>query len=299
MYTESYMRHLPVPRHTPTVDRMSPEPWLQAFRDSAVDVRLGLAATHRIISRMVTRPRTAANTYTTNYLFYSPDADLRVQTTDGVSAAATGSVLWFPPGVPYSLYLHEEPTDQTLYRLRFTVVRRGRHLSPWQHHLCVPGCDWFPELAGRVMRELSMPDQYAGETHRALVTDLSVSLLRTMEDVRSRTGALPPGLLRRLHAYVQGRMSSRPSPADLAAVAGLSPAYFTKVFVKATGMAPRRWLVEQRVRHGACLLMDTPARVSEIAGWLGYDEPRLFTRQFTDVFGVGPRAYRRREPPSS
>ncbi|MBD3244025.1 MAG: helix-turn-helix domain-containing protein [Chitinivibrionales bacterium] len=292
MCTEPDMPPLPPPCEPPQVTRLSDTEWLDVLLDPATDVELGLASTHPITARRITNRRTPANRYTTNYLFFSPDAQILVQSPDRVRAVAPGTVVWFPPGVPYALYLHGDARGQTLYRFRFSVARGGALVSLWGREELVAGRGWYPQLVHRAMRELGMPDRYSPVAARSLLVELSTAVLRARRSTTEQGPRLTAGQLRELHAYLVRHIAHRLSPSDLATRAGLSPAYFTKVFVKTVGVSPRRWIMEQRIRHGAQLLLDTTARISEIAYWLGYDEPRLFTRQFTAVMGRSPRVYR-------
>ena len=81
-------------------------------------------------------------------------------------------------------------------------------------------------------------------------------------------------------------------PRDLAAELDLSPDYFARLFHKSFGLSPRAWLVDQRIRHAAAALVNSTRSVSQIAADFGYDDVFLFSRQFKQVLGAGPRAYR-------
>ena len=294
MYTESYIRELPAPSTGSDARRCTEAEWLRLIRSSDAAVAMGLASRHPLTSRQVTRARTSSNRYETNYLFYSPDAELLVQVPGGVSSVVPGSLVWFPPGTPYSLYASGDLAGKRLYRFRFTVAENGMQASPWNKEEVFPGLTWYPDFLDRVIREMAMPDCHTDEQNRALLLQFTVRLFRMRREASGEGAALSVGRLRDLHAYVMDHIGKRPAPSELAAVAGLSPAYFTRVFVKAMGMAPRRWILEQRIRYSTHLLLESSANVSEIAYSLGYDEPRLYTRQFASVYNMSPTEYRRR-----
>jgi AraC family transcriptional regulator of arabinose operon len=92
---------------------------------------------------------------------------------------------------------------------------------------------------------------------------------------------------------VEARPSSRPSPSELARLAGLSAEYFNELFRETFGLSVRRWLVEQRVRSSARCLLESTLSISETAERYGYPDIYLFSRQFKQVMGESPTAYRR------
>lgn len=295
MCTETDMGILPESLTAPSVSLVTGQRWLDVLCQPAVDVALGMVGVHPISSNRITRPRTPDDPYATHYLFSSPDAPVLLQTLHGVRVLSPGSLLWCPPGVPYSLYFKGKPKGQTLFRLRFTVLRKAVHLTPWSKEEVFPGCSWYPEFHRRFLQEFRVPAAHGNSLQRALLTELSVALLRVREETDETAGPITAAVLQQLHHYLLDHIADRPGPQDLAAVAGLSPGYFTKVFTRTQGLSPRRWILEQRIRHGAQLLAESAARVSEVAYWLGYDQPRLFTRQFRDVLGVTPTEYRRKD----
>lgn len=81
--------------------------------------------------------------------------------------------------------------------------------------------------------------------------------------------------------------------ADLARAAGLAPAYFARRFAATVGCAPREWLVAERMRRAATLLLEHDVPIGAIADQLGYGDLFLFSRQFRRAFGVSPRGWRR------
>jgi AraC-like DNA-binding protein len=86
------------------------------------------------------------------------------------------------------------------------------------------------------------------------------------------------------------QLAEPPSLQQLAAAVHLSPFYLARVFRRATGLPPHAWLQQRRLEQARALLKNgcTPLTV---AMQLGFADQSHLTRQFKQVYGVGPGAY--------
>ena len=81
--------------------------------------------------------------------------------------------------------------------------------------------------------------------------------------------------------------------ARLAEVAGMSRSSFATLFHALTGRTPMEHLARWRMQRAAHFLTDGQSRsVSEVIERVGYRSEAAFRRQFADVFGQSPNAYR-------
>ena len=67
---------------------------------------------------------------------------------------------------------------------------------------------------------------------------------------------------------------------------------FKREFRRHYGVAPGRWLIEQRLQCSAHLLTTTGMSVTEIVFECGFEQPAHFTRAFKARFGQPPSEYR-------
>ena len=86
---------------------------------------------------------------------------------------------------------------------------------------------------------------------------------------------------------------------DLARVAGLSRAHFSREFRRTFGESPHAYLLTRRLERAAALLRNTDRSVAEICFSVGLRSVGSFTTSFTRAFGVPPTAYRAAFPPAS
>jgi AraC-like DNA-binding protein len=93
---------------------------------------------------------------------------------------------------------------------------------------------------------------------------------------------------------------TRPLDVDeLARVAGLSRAHFSREFRRAFGESPHAYLLTRRLERAAALLRNTDHSVTEICFAVGLQSLGSFTTSFTRTYGVSPTVYRARFPPAS
>lgn len=79
---------------------------------------------------------------------------------------------------------------------------------------------------------------------------------------------------------------------DLAAEVFVSPFHFSRVFAKATGITPGRYLTAIRLFEAKRLLLTTSLTVADIVCTVGYSSVGTFTTRFTRAVGMTPSQYR-------
>ena len=86
---------------------------------------------------------------------------------------------------------------------------------------------------------------------------------------------------------------------DMAAVAGLSRAHFSREFRRAFGESPHAYLLTRRLERAAALLRNTDHSVAEICLSVGLTSVGSFTTSFGRAYGMTPTAYRAAYPPAA
>jgi len=110
--------------------------------------------------------------------------------------------------------------------------------------------------------------------------------------------AMSGGILRRkrivekVKAYIDSRASSKISIGELTKIVYLSPFYLGRIFKDETGLSPIQYSISNKIASAKSLLANSDMSVSEIAAELGYDSIHYFSKMFSKVVGVSPRAYR-------
>ncbi|HEX6679165.1 MAG TPA: AraC family transcriptional regulator [Gaiellaceae bacterium] len=86
---------------------------------------------------------------------------------------------------------------------------------------------------------------------------------------------------------------------DLASVAGLSRAHFSREFRRVFGESPHAYLLGRRLERAAALLRQTDRPITKICFAVGLKSVGSFTTSFTRFFGLPPTAYRNSYPPAA
>ena len=81
--------------------------------------------------------------------------------------------------------------------------------------------------------------------------------------------------------------------AELAEFCHLSTDQLRRNFMRHTGMLPKQYIEELKIRQAAVLLLDSRLTVTEVAAKFGYLDPYHFSRRFKQRVGVSPEKYRR------
>lgn len=79
---------------------------------------------------------------------------------------------------------------------------------------------------------------------------------------------------------------------QIAAEVFVSPYHFSRVFARATGVPPGRYLTSVRLFAAKKLLLTTDLTVSDIVCGVGYNSVGTFTSRFTRAVGLSPTQYR-------
>ncbi|MFI5845709.1 helix-turn-helix domain-containing protein [Catenuloplanes sp. NPDC051500] len=80
---------------------------------------------------------------------------------------------------------------------------------------------------------------------------------------------------------------------DLARSAMFSKFHFSRVFQRATGVSPGRFLSALRLQRAKTLLVSTSLNVADISLCVGYNSVGTFSSRFSRSVGMSPTAYRR------
>lgn len=208
-------------------------------------------------------------------------------------------------GIPTAVSLLAGDHRRDIVRMRGSATAVALHVPrSWFEQLSLDGApDGFgrgrPFQPDATVHSLvrAMRDEVArgATTGRIYAESLSLALLsyvvERLPGAQSHArGRLSEAQCRRLRRHIRERLHEELSLAELAAVVGLSPRYFSRLFREAFGVTPHRFVVQERLAEGARQLA-RGRDVIEIALGLGFCSQSHFTAAFRKTYGVTPRRY--------
>jgi len=135
---------------------------------------------------------------------------------------------------------------------------------------------------------------------RALVLQGLCAVLLGLAARAAAHAAPPPrdapgsALLRRFELLVDARLREHPTVAGCARSLAVTPTHLSRVLRAATGQPASRLIEARLMREARRQLAYTSLPVSTIAYTLGFGDPAYFSRVFSRVEGLSPRAFRER-----
>jgi transcriptional regulator GlxA family with amidase domain len=99
--------------------------------------------------------------------------------------------------------------------------------------------------------------------------------------------------LRRAINYVEVNLAEPLRSYQLAKIAGLSKAHFSRVFKATTGLTPNRFVMNRRLDCAVELLSASDKSLTDIATLCGFSDQSHFGRVFKRTLGLTPGAWRR------
>ena len=114
----------------------------------------------------------------------------------------------------------------------------------------------------------------------------------TRVPLNANAGKLSAERLAKVEQLVQERLAEPIHVEDMAAVAGLSPFHFSRMFHASTGKAPHAYVTARRMEAACELLSATDLPLAKVATRVGYRTQAHFTGVFHRHIGVTPRTYR-------
>jgi AraC family transcriptional regulator len=105
--------------------------------------------------------------------------------------------------------------------------------------------------------------------------------------------AMPIWQRRLVIRYIDENLAGAIECRDLAKLVGLSRSYFARLFKGAFGEGPRAFVIRRRVELSKVLMLQTSQRLCDIALAAGFADQSHMTRQFHQLVGETPSAWRR------
>jgi AraC family transcriptional regulator len=215
---------------------------------------------------------------------------------------APGEVWFCPAGESFS---HRVPTPSGFVLVTLEPAKLVRVVEDDRASLRRTYGVARPQLE-HLVRALAAEAEQGGPSGTAFVdavaTALAVQLVETFGSSggpRGATAGLGRPLLRRVLDHIDQRMGEAVLVEDLAAIAGLGAAHFSRAFKAATGVAPHQFVMRRRLDAARKALEARDPDILNVALRFGFADQAHFTRLFKRQFGVPPGKFVRERSRSS
>jgi len=102
-------------------------------------------------------------------------------------------------------------------------------------------------------------------------------------------GELSREKLMRAVDYIEDRLHEELTVAGIGRAVHMSPFHFTRLFKKATGQSPYRYVIEARAKRAKALLQSRKFSISEVAHQVGFADQSHLTHHVKRFYGVTPK----------
>jgi AraC-like DNA-binding protein len=120
------------------------------------------------------------------------------------------------------------------------------------------------------------------------------ALLQTMKNCIGAQKKLPPqqDYVEKIKRYIEYRYVEDVKISELAEHCGLNRSYMTKCFTEDTGVSPKEYLMQYRLKKAKELLINSELPISNVAYAVGYSDPLAFSKMFKKKERMSPLEYR-------
>ena len=206
---------------------------------------------------------------------------------------------FFIPAYTPAFYQADEKDPWLYCWVIFGGVKASSYLQMAQinlHHPVFSCTD--PEFYHKTIEfMMALAGQHATLSEPKLFSFCYDVFARLIADNHSRHYTTPPDF--RLETYIEKAIAlmrdkySQPlQVTDIAAHVGLNSNYFGSLFQHYIGISPQGYLITLRMQQARSLLSETDLSIQDIASRVGYPSPISFSRAFSKLFNIAPRAYR-------
>jgi AraC family transcriptional regulator len=213
--------------------------------------------------------------------------------------APAGTILLCRPGMTDAYeWARKRPTIHAFFH--FDLGPTPGHWPPvdsWPLAHRLAHDDILRPLFRYVLRLHALPEPMRSAQLTPVVEVMLMSFISGKFALAAEPHAEMPPAVERALALIRDLVSQQPSPAvnlsQLARAANVTPEHLCRLFRQSLDLAPLECVRLARLERAATLLARSNLAIKQITEATGWANPYHFSRRFTAVYGISPRAYRK------
>lgn len=217
-----------------------------------------------------------------------------------------GDVWLLPPGWTHSARWMERATFIVLYldelwvRKYFPLLPQGSTITGLTEYVAANPliADLCRELRQLADTANGPTDWKVASAGSHLATLLLQAHLMLEGGVFRPPSALVGKILNNLRSHIAERSNERVPIAQMAGQFGISDRHLRRIFRQATGVSPQEWVMAEKVKKAAQLLLEGDS-VKETVEQAGFTSESHLHRAMFRVYGISPTAFRKQAQASA
>ncbi|KAB4187132.1 AraC family transcriptional regulator [Bacteroides uniformis] len=205
-----------------------------------------------------------------------------------------------PAGISH-IYAADETTPWTIYWIHF-----GGSLAQYYAANCINPQDVTPNMTSRINTRINLFEEifntlqssFAVENIRYAMATFQhyLASLRFIQQYRAANTKSTHNIdiINLVTHFFNENIEKRLTLKDIADFSGLSQSRLSAIFKERTGHSPLNYFNFMKIRKACNLLDNTNMKLNQISLKLGIDDQYYFSRLFSHIMGLSPKAYRNR-----
>ncbi len=203
-----------------------------------------------------------------------------------VPGGTTNQTQWYDSGGVIMLGFEPEIFNRAIYEMvEPETVEIAPHFATPDPLICQLGLTLKAELESNGLGS----KLYAETIANLLIVHLLQHYSVKKPVIKNYTGGLPKYKLQQVLDYINAYLEKSLGLEELAQVAQMSPAYFSRLFKQSTGLAPHQYLIQCRVHRAKQLLIKGNA-IADVAYKVGFANQAHLNYHFKRLLKVTPKA---------
>ena len=233
-------------------------------------------------------PSLSASAHT---LIYVTKGTLYISYGNKKNEVAPGYILIIPPDTPYASYkLSRAPLS--FFWCRFSMSEAVGNAKYKIKNLINTSSSY---IASALLNELS--SKAGVHNCEEYISFALTTMLYSFAGSGSKVEQPVSDSFTKVLRYIDENLSTPIGASQVANHFGYNPAYFSRLFMRKTGITPMEYIKNQRISLAKQLLVRPYDSVSDIGIACGYPDEKYFSRLFKKSEGMTPTQYRKANSP--